>query len=59
VQCNPDGNQLDQTFLLCKLCLVDVPSSIAYEINQCGCAFCKDVSKFCLMLARLRLLPCS
>jgi hypothetical protein len=31
--------------LLCKLCLGDVPSSTMYDINQCGCAFCKDVSK--------------
>jgi hypothetical protein len=46
VPCNPGGSQPDQT-LLCKLCLVDVTVSMAYEINQCGCAFCKDVSKLC------------
>lgn len=46
VPCSPGGNQPDQN-LLCKLCLGDVPSSMAYEINQCGCTFCKDVSKVC------------
>jgi hypothetical protein len=49
VPCGPGVNQPDQSFLLCKLCLGDVPSSMAYEINQCGCTFCKDVSTLCLL----------
>jgi hypothetical protein len=52
VPCSPGGNQPDQS-LLCKLCLGDVPSSMAYEINQCGCAFCKDVSKLPVQLLLL------
>lgn len=44
VPCSPSANQPDQSFL-CKLCLGDVPSSMVYEINQCGCAFCKDCMK--------------
>jgi hypothetical protein len=44
VPCSPGGSQPEQ-FLLCKLCLGEVPFSKTSEIIQCGCAFCKDVSK--------------
>jgi hypothetical protein len=58
VPCGPGGNQPDQNFLLCKLCLGDVPSSMAYEIIQCGCAFCKDVSKLCSTTCTVTTLLC-
>lgn len=36
----------DDPPILCKLCLVDVPSKDVVHIEMCNCAFCKEVSWF-------------
>lgn len=38
----------DDPPLLCKLCLVEVPSKDACQIQQCNCSFCKEVKYFFL-----------
>lgn len=43
VACSASGSPAEQN-VLCKLCLGDVPLSKTYEIAQCECYFCKDVS---------------
>lgn len=55
VPCSPGGRQSEQ-FILCKLCLGEVPFSKTAEILLCGCAFCKDVSKSFLLSLLLLLI---
>jgi hypothetical protein len=52
VPCSPGAGQQEQ-FVLCKLCLGEVPISKTTEIIQCGCSFCKDVSISCQLPYRL------
>jgi E3 ubiquitin-protein ligase RNF144 len=49
VPCNASGSLPEQN-VLCKLCLGEVPVSKTSEIVQCGCTFCKDVSKVLIMI---------
>jgi hypothetical protein len=44
VPCSASGVLPEQN-ILCKLCLGEVPLSKTSDIVQCGCNFCKDVSK--------------
>lgn len=44
----------DEPPLLCKLCLVEVPSKDVVRIEQCNCAFCREVSESYKMVYRFR-----
>ena len=49
VPCSAGGSLPEQS-ILCKLCLGEVPISKTFEIAQCGCSFCKDVSKMLITI---------